>query len=98
LSLHIGSPAWPASHLYNLSSLSHGFHRTHSNLPAGGGALRLELPLTTGLPHPSRLEPKRRRRAGPSRLSGYCAKGGHHEPLLPRPHAGAADESPMASR
>ena len=65
------------------SSLSHGFHRTHSNLPAGGGALRLELPLPARLHRPCRLVPERRRSAGPSCPSRYGASGGHHEPLLP---------------
>ena len=80
------------------SSLSHGFHRTHSNLLGGGGALRLELPLPTRLRRPRWLVAEHRRRAGPSCPSRFGAPGGHHEPLLPRAHSEAADGSPLGSR
>ena len=60
--------------------------------------MRLELPLPAGLPRPDRLVAERRRRTGPSSPSRCGARDGHHEPLLLRAHARAAEESPVASR
>src|SRR3954467_12478188 len=85
------------SHICNVITLSHGFHRS-TNPQGGGGALRLELPLPAGLLCPRRLDTERRGRAGSSCPSRCGALDSHHEPLLLRAHAGAAEESQMASR
>ncbi|KAK1698324.1 hypothetical protein QYE76_015021 [Lolium multiflorum] len=52
---------WYKTDPFILTSQATKISCSDSNLPAGGGALRLELPLPTGLPRPRRLEPRRRR-------------------------------------
>src|SRR3954464_11178031 len=99
--IYVGLASIVIAHLYthicNLIILSYDFHRS-TNYKGGGGALRLELPLPAGLLCPRRLDAERRRRAGSSCPSRCGASDGHHEPLLLRAHAGAAEESQMASR
>src|SRR4051812_37536505 len=85
------------THICNLITLSHGFHRS-TNPQGGGGALCLELPLPAGLLCPCRLDAESRRRACSSCTSRCGAPDVHHEPLLLRAHAGAAEESQIASR
>jgi hypothetical protein len=62
--------------------LSHGFYPTHYNLRGGGLDVRLELPLTTGLLVPPRLEAEHRRRANHPRPPRCGSSGCHHQPLL----------------